>query len=504
MDEINLGTAPLAEVVAWGNPWHGPIVDTTLTLPDSSTRTVPAPEHNAVFDFHVPGAPGGGGAPVPAGGEWRDYLLLYGDCRHVYGNEIAATAVNWLYASPDGSRWLVSVTSAVSGIALSSAALTINLSAKRFGEFGGTPETVNFSVTLANRGLGETLDADITGSIPSTVGIGISDLLPDGSKAVLMFQAPISASSGELNGQQFPLGFFEISLNSSSFPASTATLLYNIAQVAGTREAGTYIYSGGFAVGETGYATATAASSSVTNAIMAVWYTGAGAAAPVYFNYHQPLESSTWVNVGDGSGTESHSASLTATYGGGSWAAYTYAASLAYSGSDGSETLDIALTDNDGTIWTVDVNKTPGTDGNKSGTRNRTLQSWLGISATPPDIGYEALSFGVTAYTPWATSLLPLDGANGLIAFYDPEIYKAALVYCKRASARLFLICRTWIDHDTGARKTIIDKALTPGGLIEVGYAVPDDTLQRNLSAAWQPVTGDINIGSDGEVRAWV
>lgn len=518
MDENSPLQAPCSHPLAFGNPWHGSIVNSTLTLPDASTRMVPIPLTNDVFDFHVPGAAGGGSAPAPAGGIWRDYLLLYGTCNSVYGEAVSSWPVNWLFARSDGSRWLVSVTSAVTGIALSNAALVVDFSATRFGEFGGTGETIAFSLTLADRGLGNTLPAEITEALPASVSIGISDIASRGQKCCLMFYA--LKAGGENGTQRFPYGFFEVALSDTLFGSSTATLAYNIAAVAGTRANGGYTASGTppSGCGSSVYNNnADVPVISAASAIMAAWYK-ADVLKPVYFNYAQPLTSTTytWSNVGVSPCVGSFAidyftgAEFTVDYGTADFGVYSLSATADAELHGVATYPSVPTTTTEDTVVTLSAGATVLFNAERhisygtapsigtSGTQNAAFSLWT--TSVDGSTVYIAMNVDPTRFHPWAMGQPPLEMVRSDIA----DLNNAPQFFAKRAAANLILIGRTWIDKATLDRKTVIDRALTRNGAAAVAYPVPDNVTLGQISAAAQPVTGEIAIGADSAARGWV
>lgn len=519
MDKDSPIQAPHSRLVAFGSPWHGSILGPTLTLPDASTRTVPVPQVNDVFDFHVPGAPGSGGASAPTGGAWHDYLLLYGNCGAIYGKTVSTYPVNWLFARTDGSRWLISLTSAATGIALSGAALTISLRATRFGEFGGTVEVVNFSVTLSDRGLGNSLPSIIAEALPGSVNIGISDIASRGNKCCLMFYA-LKTGSGEHGTQRYPYGFFEVTLSDSSFSASTATVAYNIADVAGARVNGDYVNSGT-------PPTTCASPSTYTNnptvpeiyildAIMAAWYK-ADVLTPVPFNYSQPLTAGgyVWSLVGSSPCTGTFtvdyysSGSSTVTYGSSDFGSYWFTMTGSQEGHGDRiypdvpsntyvDKANVNMVNDTGYLFNYvrDLTLPGDIPFALSGTRN---VQFTGVGSVHFSIAYTAMSIDITRFHPWAIAQTPVEMWNSV-----DELNYAPQPFAKRAAANLIIIGRTWVDKSTLDRKTIIDRVITKNGAATISYAVPDNVTLSQISASAHPVTGEVTIGADSAVRAWV
>lgn len=525
MDEVALGIPPLGKVSAWGNPFHGTIVSSTLTLPNDETLTIPAATHNDCFIFRVPGAPGGGSAAVPAGGEWRDYLLLYGNCSAVYGKTISSNIVNWLYAHPDGSRWLITMNGGT-GIAFSNASLNLTFFAKRFGEIGAAAESIEFTLTLASRGLGEATPL-VDESLPASAMIGISDVTESGDKCCLMFWA--TKTGTEVEGQRFPYGFFEVVLSSTDFTASTATLVYDIADVAGARQEAFYDYTSPtfppppFCGSETASNTASAAAEYVDGAIVACWYDDTDVLKAITFTYNQPLVSSTpdiysmsasceynyatektnnseWSIVCGATGIGTYTITATADY---------YLKGLNTTPGDISlawreESLDMLVAAGADTLFSMSYfSYTDGAEpGNTDGALNERFDSW--VTGVLPDFTvYTSLQVNLSRMHPWALYSAPRV-ADHDIAPFIPEANDAPQLFAKRFSSTLIGFGRTWINRTTLERETRIDKFLTKSGLVANSYSVPVDIELRQLSATVHPVTFDVEIAPDGTARSFV
>ncbi len=509
---------------AWGNPYHGEIVGGTLTLPDASTRTVPATTSNACFDFHVPGAPGGGDAPVPAGGEWRDYVLLYGAGQVVYGKQVSTEAANWLYVRPDGSRWLIKLISPTSGITANGSSLTIYFTATRFGDLSGAPESgVNFNVTLTSRGM-DTSGVSGLSNVPSTVSLGISDISADGQKCCLMFYHTIAGD--ETGGQQFPVAFAELTLHATTWSSSTITLFRDIDDVAGTRATSSYTFTDGTPspCSDTVSNTASGGGTrSVVDSVMACWYDGTGTLVPVHYNYAQPLTSSTltkyWPCAEYFTAVETRDAEFSLSYGAAAFGQYDLAFTHSYSKTsvvtavgdpdDGSttEVWSDSLMAGAAELWDVDItqNLSFSTRGviYYDGALNSPWTGYQGLILPGPTL-YQAL---VPAYVgnlhPWALHFSP-ETADHDLAASDPDVNNAPLLFAKRCSPTLIIIGRTWVDRTSLDRETRIDKAITKHGAVNIAASIPVNTTLSQISAAVHPVTGDIIIGTDGVARAFV
>lgn len=509
---------------AWGNPYHGEIVGSTLTLPDASTRTVPATTSNACFDFHVPGAPGGGDAPVPAGGEWRDYVLLYGAGQVVYGKQVSTEAANWLYVRPDGSRWLIKLISPTSDITANGSSLTIYFTATRFGDLSGAPESgVNFNVTLANRGMDTSGVSSLT-SVPSTVSLGISDISSDGQKCCLMFYQTIAGDV--LGGQRLPVAFAEITLHATTWSSSSIALFRDIDDVAGARASSSYTFTDGTPSPCSGTVSNTASGggvNSIEDSVMACWYDGAGTLVPVHFNWTNPLTSSTftkyWPCAEYFTATETDDAEFSITYGAATFGEYALSFSHSYSKTatvtavgdpdDGSisEVWTDSLTAGATELFGIDI--THGSDSAPTGVNyynGAWNRDWIGYSGLiyPGPVNYTALEGAYyTSLYAWTTTGGPQLADHDLAAF-EPEVNNAPKLFARLCSPTLILIGRTWINRITFEQEIRIDKAITKLGAVNIATSIPAGTTLSQISAAVHPVTGDIIIGTDGVARSFV
>lgn len=149
---------PPGVITLWGHPWHGLVEDGVLTLPNAATMAYPAPSGEGEADvlvFQVPGTPAVTRTPeqtaadAAAGRQWLDHAIISGrSTRRLYGQAIGGNG-SWLYAAPDGSRWLVTLAD-VPGTYDLTTAWTATLTCARFGEFGAAPESHDLTVTLAD------------------------------------------------------------------------------------------------------------------------------------------------------------------------------------------------------------------------------------------------------------------------------------------------------------------------------------------------------------------
>ncbi|UCP00105.1 hypothetical protein LF844_09915 [Metapseudomonas lalkuanensis] len=224
----------LFRVKLWGNPWHGPVRDGGLTLPNATTRAKSQPEPH--YDFisgvltAIPDTWGGAhlvkvpGVPEvvrsveeqaeddAAGRQWRNTAVLSGDRLELYGKPLDG----WLYIDPDGVRWRVTCPDLEENTVRSfgtpwSGTLTLS----RFGEFGGAAESHSYPVSS---GWG------VTGDVPLTSGrIRLESIKPDGSAAILMVhQRRLTSEETQI---RWPYAFLELTI---SGPGAAATVACSV------------------------------------------------------------------------------------------------------------------------------------------------------------------------------------------------------------------------------------------------------------------------------------
>lgn len=198
---------PAGVVKMFGHPWHGLVEDGTLTLPNAATMPYPAPTAAGEADvlaFVVPGTPAvvrtpaQAAADAAAGRQWLDYALISGrTTRRLYGQPIGGNG-SWLYAAPDGSRWLATL-AGVPGTHDLTAPWSTTVTFDRFGAFGTPPEQHVLAVTLAD--WQQTLPVDpaepyfldgFWGEV-TNAKVEMEDVRRDGSAALLCVQMDMNA-----------------------------------------------------------------------------------------------------------------------------------------------------------------------------------------------------------------------------------------------------------------------------------------------------------------------
>src|SRR5690606_36964202 len=111
------GARPMINrLIRFGCPWHGPIQNGQLTLPNDESMPYRQPAGNDDGDWagdtllqRMPWAQSISPSPedVEAGRQWTDYALLCGGRKQLHGQELSG----WIYAAPDGTPWWIDVSS---------------------------------------------------------------------------------------------------------------------------------------------------------------------------------------------------------------------------------------------------------------------------------------------------------------------------------------------------------------------------------------------------------
>lgn len=223
------GLATLARVIGLGSPWHGPVQDSVLTLPNGATMDYPQPggvtglpwTFASTYYVRRPAwvaaerSEAQIEADIAAGREWRDYALLSGTARHYCGQPLNG----FLWFDGSGATWLVRLY-AVTGNA---ASMTWTVSFTPFGRFASSVPDVVFSVSapfsLQQTGAPVLHRRSSSGGSPAVVpdtfyeGIVPVSCSPDGSKQLFMAYAthyPTAYNTGRGTLQHLPLAFIEL------------------------------------------------------------------------------------------------------------------------------------------------------------------------------------------------------------------------------------------------------------------------------------------------------
>lgn len=202
----------------WGVPWHGKVQGGSLTLPNATTRAWPQPDgtssgsitDHAGYTFlqKLPGVAEivrtteEQAADEAAGMEWRDSFIVSGTDTGSTAGVLVWPQVHskplggWIYAAPDGGRWLVKGGGTYSFS--QGGTLNIPLRLVRFGDFGGAAVTINLTVSATSSAMGQ-----LTPGVSSTaIKAKVEDITPAGDRAILMLYI----------GNKTPIGFLLLTL----------------------------------------------------------------------------------------------------------------------------------------------------------------------------------------------------------------------------------------------------------------------------------------------------
>ena len=243
LDRRRIG--PPGRVTVWGRPWHGLVEGGTLTLPNGATMPHPYPGDAGdadVLAFRLPGTPAvvrspeQAAADAAAGRQWLDYALISGRYdRQLYGQSIGGNGT-WLYAAPDGSRWLATLAGVPDTHDLT-APWTTTVTCARFGDFGAAPEEHVLTASLADwqQSIPGHPDGDYAldyMGIVDSANVWVEDVTPTGDAAILM----IGMDAGAQLIDRRPTGFLQLDLSGTPGIDATAalTVLRTRAQTLGT------------------------------------------------------------------------------------------------------------------------------------------------------------------------------------------------------------------------------------------------------------------------------
>src|SRR3989344_4632273 len=199
---------PTPGVPPWGCPWHGLVESGSLELPNGQVMAFPQPEvgvqqaGNTLLQ-RMPWAVD----PVPVseeqaafdaaqGRQWMPWAILAGADKGLHGRNLRG----WVYADPTGAPWLIDG-SAVNSSLPDPTTLTGIVRLSRFGVLGGKSDVYELSLSAATGQGSPAL------SLSGPVEVEVMDIVPDGSKAILMLHTRTGA---EVIGTLMPMGLFAI------------------------------------------------------------------------------------------------------------------------------------------------------------------------------------------------------------------------------------------------------------------------------------------------------
>jgi hypothetical protein len=158
--------APFTTIDRYGQPWHGLCVGGTITTGTGINKTGwTQPAGGAVDVVRVPGTPACDVTESGFGYQWRDYALISGSTKQVYGKSLNASGTAWLYCQAVANVYKlelssVSLTGNSSGGAFS---CTVTARPYRLVRPDESAEsTRSISVSLSDIGQGQWSGADTT------------------------------------------------------------------------------------------------------------------------------------------------------------------------------------------------------------------------------------------------------------------------------------------------------------------------------------------------------
>ena len=250
---INVGapeTLELAEIQAWGCPFHGLVTAGSLELPNAATLAWPQPAFEDYltgtvplywhgveqanpfvyargFTLTVPGvaaAPAAITAETAAGWEWKDYLILSGARHLVYKTHLVDSGEPaWVAAWGPADVWMLkpAATHALTLVPGTSDSLALAFTARRFGRLNyGDDSIVNITLSLAPSGLQATAPADPDFGTAS-VRLNALDYSGNGQKALFLV-------SGLYSGFARPAAIIEVDFSAWPGAAATASVVADI------------------------------------------------------------------------------------------------------------------------------------------------------------------------------------------------------------------------------------------------------------------------------------
>ncbi|MBV2132056.1 hypothetical protein KRX52_04495 [Pseudomonas sp. MAP12] len=186
----------------WGCPWHGRVQGGQLTLPNGQQMAWPQPAGDTPDDagftllVKMPGVPPVERTPdeqmadTAAGMQWLDSAIIAGAGKqefkdtgttHLHGKNINS---GWIYAAPDGSRWLVN---GLGRRKMLTEAVSRTLTFRRFGVLGGKSKSYSKSVSISGAAADQANWSGLYVTDPQRFRYNqVQDVSPPGDRAVLM------------------------------------------------------------------------------------------------------------------------------------------------------------------------------------------------------------------------------------------------------------------------------------------------------------------------------
>lgn len=153
----------------WGNPFHGLVVGSSLTLPNSATKTWAQPVGGDCDVVRAPGQPAVSRTPAQlaedatAGFQWRNYSLISGSARQFYGRDLGGSA--WIYVPSPGNAFVIKhtgTTTCKGDAGGGEVAASFTVEPLYFGAGAATEDASTKTASLDPIGQGQYNNADIT------------------------------------------------------------------------------------------------------------------------------------------------------------------------------------------------------------------------------------------------------------------------------------------------------------------------------------------------------
>jgi hypothetical protein len=270
--EMYVDALPLAGYGPMGNPWHGPVQDGVLTLPNEETLPhtqpwgVTALPHlsGRAWKVQGPGAhipqrtPEEQAADEARGMQWFDGALISGNAGHFYGKSLYHSGTNgwFIYLAPDGSLWRAGLHGSTGGGPYdSSTARQYRVDFVRMnGRFRyGDPDPAEDPITVLSAPFSN-WGQDTGPEIPDVTSWYelVEDVFLNGSKVILSlspgswitFPEPPATIKNHQYSQLWnrPIGFIQVTISGTPGvdAAVTVELLRNRAQTVGVVNYGSF------------------------------------------------------------------------------------------------------------------------------------------------------------------------------------------------------------------------------------------------------------------------
>lgn len=251
----------LAEIVKWGNPWHGLLDGGTLHCAGAVDITHDAAGGGAsgsTYLIRIPSlpAPETTAEETAQGQTWTNWAILSGanNALSMGGHWLSpavltphGTSQAWLYIDPAGAAWELAL--AVDGGVFSAGVYVatgvdadalhqITVYARRFGLIGFGDNSVIAADSLANVDFSQPAPLDIYPSGGELYYLQMEDIRSNGDRLILAVLSPLVSPFETL--YRHPMGFLEMQFSGTpgvDFAASL-TVLHTPSTCAGTASAG--------------------------------------------------------------------------------------------------------------------------------------------------------------------------------------------------------------------------------------------------------------------------